>query len=218
MRVITVFIVDDHDVVRLGLRALLDQTEDLRVIGEAADGAGALRALESEQPDVVLMDIIMPEMGGSQVTEEIVRRWPEVRVIALSGTDAGSRIIAALHAGALGYVSKSATRAELAIAIRQVMAGRASMPVEMTRQLLRRLEPQSTRESLSARELEILLHLARGLGNREIGETLHISPATVRTHVSSILAKIGASNRVEATLFALRDGLLTLDECLKSPP
>ena len=213
---ITVLIVDDHAVVRQGLRALLATGEGIEVVGEAADGREAIDAVERLNPDVVLMDVVLPHVDGPAAISAILRRDPEARIVALSGYDIDERILGALRAGALGYLSKSSSQEALLEAIHQVAQGRASLPADLTRRLLTRLQPQVPHEALSEREVEILRQISKGLSNRQTAEQLSISEGTVRTHVSNILAKLGAENRVEATLFALRDGLTTLDECLAS--
>ena len=214
-RTVRVVVVDDHEVVRRGLRALLADSGSVDVVGAAADGQEAISLIDELLPDVVLMDILMPTKDGVAATSEILARHDSVRVVVLSSSDIDQHVLPALRAGALGYVSKNANTEELLEAIHRVAAGKASMPAELTRQLLAHLDDDGTGEPLSPREEEILVQVAKGLGNREVGERLHISEGTVRTHVSNILAKIGASNRVEATLFALRRGIATLEESLK---
>lgn len=214
-RTVRVVVVDDHEVVRRGLRALLADSDTVEVVGAAANGHEALQLVADLRPDVVLMDILMPGTDGVEATAEILARYESVRVVVLSGSDIDQHVLPALRAGALGYVSKNASTEELLDAIHLVALGKASMPAELTRQLLLHLEDGGPREPLSPREEEILVQVAKGLGNRTIGERLHISEGTVRTHVSNILAKIGASNRVEATLFALRHGIATLEESLE---
>jgi two-component system, NarL family, response regulator LiaR len=213
---ITVLIVDDHAVVRQGLRALLLTAEGIEVVGEATDGREAIAEVERLNPDVTLMDVVLPHIDGPAAIRAILQRDPEARIVALSGYDIDERILGALRAGALGYLSKSSSREALLEAIRQVARGRASLPADLTRRLLTHLKPQTPNEALSDREVEILRQISKGLSNRQTAEQLNISEGTVRTHVSNILAKLGAENRVEATLFALRDGLTTLDECLAS--
>lgn len=215
IRSIRVVVVDDHEVVRRGLRALLADAGSVEVVGAASDGREAVALVGELQPDVVLMDILMPGTDGVAATTEILSRHEGVRVVVLSGSDIDRHVLPALRAGALGYVSKNADTAELLEAIHLASRGQPSLPPALTRQLLLHLEDDGPGEPLSPREEEILVQVAKGLGNRTIGERLHISEGTVRTHVSNILGKIGASNRVEATLFALRQGITTLEESLE---
>lgn len=214
-RTVRVVVVDDHEVVRRGLRALLADSDSVEVVGAAANGREAVQQVAELLPDVVLMDILMPDTNGVEATTEILRKHDSVRVVVLSSSDIDEHVLPALRAGALGYVSKNADTEELLEAIHQVARGKASMPAELTRQLLAHIDDGGVHEPLSPREEEILVEVAKGLGNRAIGDRLHISEGTVRTHVSNILAKIGASNRVEATLFALRHGVTTLEESLE---
>jgi DNA-binding NarL/FixJ family response regulator len=212
MKPIRVLIVDDHTIVRQGLRALLLDAGEIEVVGEAGDGVEAVTEVERLEPDVVLMDLVMPGVDGASATATIVERQPRTRVLAVSGSDIDERIFSALRAGALGYVSKGSGKEELVAAIRLVAEGRASMPAEMTRKLVARLaEPAEPVEKLSDRELEVLRLTAHGLVNREIGERLSISEATVRTHLSNIFGKLDVRNRVEATLWALRTGVTQVE-------
>ncbi len=212
---IRILIADDHAIVRQGLQALLLDAEGIEVAGEACDGTEAVAEAERLTPDVVLMDVVMPVMDGVEATIAIRSALPRTRILALSGADIESRIFAVLRAGALGYVPKASPRNELVAAIRQVHSGRPSMPPEMTLRLLKAYEPASPGlEPLTRREIEILQFVAKGLSNYEIGQRVHVREGTVRSHMTNIFGKLNVSNRVEATLCALRDGLTTLDECL----
>lgn len=213
---IRVLIADDHALVRQGLRALLLDATDVEVVGEAGDGEQAAAQAQRLEPDVVLMDVVMPGMDGAQATAAIRAGRSAVRVLVVSGSEVEARIFAALRAGALGYVSKTATRKELVEAIRRVHRGRPSMPYEMTLRLLEKYEPAAPGlETLTERETEILRLVAKGLSNKEIAGRAYLSEGTVRTHLTNVFGKLGVNNRVEATLCALRDGITTLDECFE---
>ncbi|MDY7091548.1 MAG: response regulator transcription factor [Acidobacteriota bacterium] len=213
-----VLLVDDHAVVLRGLEALLAEADEVEVVGAAGDGGEAVELAHRLRPDVILMDLLMPGVDGTEATAKILRRHPAMRIVVLTGADIGRHVLPALRAGALGYVSKSSNLEELLTAIRQVAAGRASFPYELTRRLLAELDAPNPVEPLSPREQEILREVARGLSNHAIAQRLHISAATVRTHVSNIFGKIAVSNRVEATLYALRHGIAFLEDASPSPP
>jgi NarL family two-component system response regulator LiaR len=212
MKRLRVLVVDDHPVVRLGLRGLLHEAPDIELVGEAADGPEAVACTRQLQPDLVLMDLALPGLDGAAATAQILAHRPRTRVLVLSGKDVDPLLFAALRAGALGYVAKSAGSRDLVRAIRQVAAGRPWMPVELTRRLLALPAASPPVEPLSPRETEILRAVARGWTNRQVAARLRLSEATVRTHVSRVLAKLGAANRVEATLFALKSGISSLTD------
>ncbi len=212
---IRIVIADDHAIVRQGLMSLLLDADDIEVVGEAGDGAAAVDMALRLEPDVVLMDVVMPGMDGARATAEIRARRPGARILALSGSDVQARILATLRAGASGYVAKTSPKEDLIEAIRRVHLGRPAMPAALTAQLLEEYPPAApSPEVLTRRETEILGLVARGLSNQEIAERAGISEATIRTHVGNVFGKLGVNNRVEATLCALRDGLTSLDLCL----
>lgn len=207
IRVVTV---DDHEVVRNGLRFSLLAFDDLELVGEAANGEEALRVCAELQPDVVLMDLRMPGMGGAEATQALVRDHPEVKVIALTSFQEGTRVQQALQAGAIGYLLKDVGAEELAQAIRAAHAGRATISPEAVKALVEAaLAKPDVGHDLTARELDVLALLVEGLGNAEIAERLVISHHTARYHVSSILSKLGAANRAEAAALAVKLGLVT---------
>lgn len=207
IRVVTV---DDHEVVRNGLRFSLLAFDDLELVGEAANGEEALRVCAELQPDVVLMDLRMPGMGGAEATQALVRDHPEVKVIALTSFQEGTRVQQALQAGAIGYLLKDVGADELAQAIRAAHAGRATISPEAVKALVEAaLAKPDVGHDLTARELDVLALLVEGLGNAEIAERLVISHHTARYHVSSILSKLGAANRAEAAALAVKLGLVT---------
>jgi NarL family two-component system response regulator LiaR len=213
---IRVLIVDDHAIVRKGVRALMEIEPGLEVVGEAADGRQAAALAAELRPDVILMDLVMPEMDGIEATREISTRLPDVRILVLTSFAADDKVFPAIKAGALGYLLKDSGPEELVQAIRQVHRGESSLHPTIARKVLRELTHPSDRptapDSLTERELEVLRLLARGLGTQEIAERLVITEATARTHVSNILSKLHVSSRTQAALYALREGLATLDD------
>jgi NarL family two-component system response regulator LiaR len=207
IRVVTV---DDHEVVRNGLRFSLLAFDDLELVGEAANGEEALRVCAELQPDVVLMDLRMPGMGGAEATQALLRDHPEVKVIALTSFQEGTRVQQALQAGATGYLLKDVGADELAQAIRAAHAGRSTISPEAVKALVEAaMAKPDVPPDLTARELDVLALLVEGLGNAEIAERLVISHHTARYHVSSILSKLGAANRAEAAALAVKLGLVT---------
>ncbi len=212
---IRVLIVDDHQIVRKGLRALLETEEGLQVVGEAANGREAIAQADALAPDVILMDLVMPELDGVDATREIVRRHPGAHILVLTSYGSDNKIFPAIKAGALGFLLKDTRPDELIDAIREAAAGHSSLDPIVARRLLREFSQEASvppKEPLTGRERDVLRHIARGLTNERIAERLFISEATVRTHVSNILAKLGLSNRTQAALYALREGLASLDE------
>jgi DNA-binding NarL/FixJ family response regulator len=211
---IRVLIVDDQELVRMGLRHILEANDDIRVIGEAADGMAAVDAAERLQPDVVLMDIRMPRMDGVEATRLI----DASRVIILTTFDHDEYVVEALRAGASGFVVKDAPSEELVRAVRVVARGDALLSPSVTRRLLARviaaLHPPQARPprdvgDLTERERDVLILVAQGNSNQEIAEKLHVTEATVKTHVSHVLDKLGLRDRVQAVVLAYESGLIT---------
>jgi DNA-binding NarL/FixJ family response regulator len=213
---IGVMVVDDHAFVRRGVRAYIDTVPSFRMIGEAGDGEEALALLRrwrttgDPMPDVVLMDLHMPKLGGVEATEAISRAHPEVKVVVLTSFGEVERVHAALAAGAAGYLLKDAEPEEVGTAIRAAAVGEVHLDSAVARQLTRRMAaPQVGLSALTAREREILALVAQGHSNREIAEQLVISERTARTHVSNVLSKLHLSSRTQAALLAIREGLIT---------
>ncbi len=215
-KAIRVLIVDDHQIVRKGLRALFDTESDLQVVGEAADGIEAVEQAVKLQPDVILMDLVMPRLDGVEATRQIMSRQPEAHILVLTSYGSDNKIFPAVKAGALGFLLKDTRPEELVEAIRQAAAGQSALDPVIARRLLREFShddaDRAPTEPLSEREIDVLKLVARGLTNEQIGEKLFISAATVRTHVSNVLTKLGLTNRTQAALYALRAGLASLEE------
>lgn len=214
---IKVLVVDDHLIVRKGIRALLATEPDLTVIGEATNGKEAIAQNDTLHPDVILMDLVMPEMDGIDAIKHITGHNPEARIVVLTSFATDEKVFPAIKAGALGYLLKDSAPEDLVYAIRQVHRGESSLAPTIARKLLQELsrppQPQKppTTEPLTERELAVLKLVAQGLSNQEIADELVISEATVRTHVSNILGKLHLASRTQAALYALREGLATLD-------
>jgi DNA-binding NarL/FixJ family response regulator len=208
---IRLLIVDDHGVVRQGLRMYLALDPELEVVGEATNGAEALRLARELEPDVVLMDLLMPVMDGIAATGAIRRELPEVEVLALTSVLEDSAVYGAMRAGAIGYLLKDTKADELCRAIKAAAAGQVQLSPPVAARLLREVPPPQHPESLTDREIEVLQQLALGKSNKEIAAKLVIAEKTARTHVSNILAKLGLSSRTQAALHAVRSGLVSLD-------
>lgn len=206
---VRVLVVDDHFVVRKGVCALLAGAADIAVVGEADDGRQAIEEAGRCAPQVILIDLKLPELDGVVAIRKILAVRPEVGIVVLTGTEVEADVLTAISAGALGCLAKTAKREDFLAAIRQVARGEAWLPPRLIRRLLTSLKPQSAtrRELLTDRESDVLVLLARGWSNRSIARELAVSEVTVRTHVSHILHKLGVSNRVEAALHAVRSGL-----------
>jgi two-component system, NarL family, response regulator LiaR len=206
---IRVMIVDDHAVVRSGLSAFLLAFDDLEYVGDATGGADAVRKCVSLKPDVVLMDLVMPDVDGAEATRRIKQECPDVQVIALTSYKEDELVEGALKAGALSYLLKNVTADELAGAIRAAHAGRPTLAPEAAEVLIKAAtRTASADEGLTARELEILRLMVAGENNPEIAETLFVSRSTVKFHVSNILMKLGAASRTEAVAIALQRRLV----------
>jgi NarL family two-component system response regulator LiaR len=210
LNTIRVMLVDDHAMVRKGLAAFLKSKPDLELVGEAGNGQEALEACARIQPDVVLMDLMMPKMDGAAATEAIRQRWPDVQVIALTSFQEKELVQSALKAGAISYLLKNVSADELAKAIRAAYAGRPTLAPEATQALIQAASQEfEPGYDLTTREHQVLTLMVEGLTNPEIAERLTISRSTARAHVSNILSKLGVSNRAEAIALALRQELVT---------
>jgi len=213
---IRVFVVDDHEVVRLGLRAFLGATPGIEVVGEAGDGRSALEGLAAlaardALPDVVLMDLVMPEPDGITTTAAVKQTYPGVEVVVVTSFGEAHRVHSALEAGATGYVLKDAEVDEIIEAVRAAHRGEVHLDAAVARVLTRSLvAPRRGVAALTARERDVLVLVAEGRSNREIGRTLSIGERTVQTHLGNVLTKLELSSRTQAALWAVREGLVRL--------
>ena len=213
---IRLLIVDDQAIVRKGIRALLDEVKGMDVIGEAADGLEAVQQAASLQPDVILMDLVMPKLDGIEAIRRILVDEPKARILVLTSFAADDKVFPAIKAGALGYLLKDSEPEELIAAIKNIYRGQPFLHPSIARKVLEELSHPAgsppTPEPLTERELEVLQLVAQGYSNQAIAEKLVIGDATVRTHIGNILTKLHLANKVQAALYALRKGLSSLEE------
>jgi len=215
-QIIKILIVDDHAVVRKGIRALLATETDIEVIGEAKDGSQAVQLYDDLKPDLLLLDLLMPKMSGVEVIESLKKIYPDARILVLTSFAADDQVFPAIKAGALGYLLKDSDPEDLVKAIHQVYQGESFLSPTVARKVLEEVfqptEKPLSPDPLTKREIEVLQVVAKGKSNREIAEVLNISETTVRTHVSNILAKLHLASRTEAALYALKEGMAKLEE------
>ena len=205
---VTVLIADDHPVVRRGLRTFLDLQEGVSVLGEAATGAEAVAMVEELVPDVVLMDLVMPDLDGIEAARRIRDVSPSTKVIVLTSYAEDEKIFPAIKAGAAGYLLKDVEPDEIADGIRRVHRGEALLHPKIAARVMREVTAEKEADVLTARELDVLRALARGLSNKAIAEELVVSEKTIKTHVSNILAKLHLADRTQAALYAVRERLV----------
>ena len=210
---IKVMIVDDHGIVRQGLRTYLDLLEDINIVAEAENGLDALDKVKQFNPDIVLMDLVMPEMDGIEATHKICGSYPGVKVIVLTSFTEDEKVFAAIKAGAVGYLLKDISPPELAKAIQAVQSGETHLHPEITKKLMNQfVSPKSdieiTPDELTPREMEVLQLVAQGLSNKALAKELTISEKTVKTHLSSIYSKLNLSDRTQAAIYALKHDLV----------
>ena len=211
---ITVLIVDDHAVVRQGLRTFLELQDDMVIVGEAANGLEAIEAAKRHQPAIVLLDLVMPKLGGVEATPQIIAVSPDSRVIILTSFGENDQVLPAIRAGAQGYLLKDIPPGELVQAVREAYQGKVQLHPDVARKLMSAIAakeptspPPAVEPDLTERELEVLRLLAQGLNNHEIAQQLVISEKTVKTHVSNILGKLHLEDRTQAAIYALKKGL-----------
>jgi DNA-binding NarL/FixJ family response regulator len=205
---IRVVVVDDHELVRAGLVELLSSAEDIEVVATAADGDGALGTVSEHRPEVVLMDLSMPGVGGIEATRRIVADHPDIRVIALTSSSGSSEVLGALDAGAIGYLLKDASPDELRGGVRAAVRGESPLSPKAARAVIVARDVGQGAPELTAREREVLSCVAEGLPNKRIARRLEISEKTVKAHLTSIFQQIGVSDRTQAALWATRHGLV----------
>jgi NarL family two-component system response regulator LiaR len=210
MSKIQVMIVDDHAIVREGLRMLLDEETDIEVIGEASNGKEAVLRAEKLQPQVILMDLVMPEMDGIAATQAIRQKSPHCQVLVLTSFAEDQRVPDAIQAGAIGYLLKDVLKGDLLSAIHAAVRGEPTLHPEAQRQLMRQMTqppPQNLLDALTEREMDVLRLIAQGQSNKEIAASLHLTEGTVKGYVSTILGKLQVADRTQAALYAVKHGV-----------
>jgi NarL family two-component system response regulator LiaR len=209
---IRVLIVDDHALVRQGLRLFLKTAPDLEIVGEAADGEEAIRLATDMRPDVVLMDLLLPKLDGIKATEAVRKTLPDTQVVALTSVLEDASVVGAVKAGAIGYLLKNIEATELIDAIRAAAAGHVRLSPEASARLVREIHAPNSPETLTPREVEVLRRVATGESNKEIARDLGITEVTAKSHVHSILGKLGMLSRTQAAIHAARIGLISIDQ------
>jgi len=219
---IRVLVADDHPLIRHGIRAVMDTEPDMTVVGEAGDGQAAVDLARQLNPDVILLDLVMPGKGGVEAIREIRRDNPEARILVVSGYDTDDLVFPAIEAGAVGYMLKDISPTELLAAVREVYEGKSALHPQIALKLVHRLSAVSGQEpegeALTKRELQVLTWVAQGLSNQEIADELWISERTVGVHVSNILHKLHVENRTQAALYAVESGLVEPSIDTTPPP
>ncbi len=209
---IRILIVDDHAVVRQGLRLLLDAQDSIDVVGEAADGETAIQMARTIQPDVILMDLLMPEMDGIETTRTIIGYGVPSRILMLTSSLEDHLVKEALRAGAHGYILKASRSSELVQAIERVAAGQSALDPAAAQVVMQQVRSDDPLDNLTGREREVFDLMAHGLNNHDIAESLTVSEATVRTHVGSVLDKLMLRDRTQVMIYALKRGLVRLED------
>jgi NarL family two-component system response regulator LiaR len=209
-------IADDHTIVRRGIKALLAQIDDVQIVGEAANGLEAVRLSTQLNPDIILMDLLMPVMDGIEATRHVTASDPHIGVLVLTSFVHDDKVFSAIKAGAMGYLLKESEPSDLIRSIYQIHQGQPSLDPRIARKIMQEIQVKPaiklTIDPLTARELAVLQLLAKGLSNKEIADKLVIAEVTVRTHISHLLGKLHLANKIQAALYALREGISSLED------
>lgn len=208
---IRVLIVDDHEMVRIGVSAYLSAQQDMTVVGEASNGAEAIEKALELKPDIILMDNVMPVLTGAEATAQILQKWPTAKIMMVTSFLDDDKVYPALEAGAVSYILKTSNAKQIAEAIRKTMNGETVLEPEVTTKMMSRMRSNSSSplyEQLTEREMEVLLLVAQGKTNQDIADELFIALKTVKTHVSNILAKLDVQDRTQAVVYAFQNGLV----------
>lgn len=212
MKMIRVMLIDDHEMVRLGLKSYLNLQADVEVVAEASDGEAGLKKALEIRPDVIVMDLVMPKMTGVEATLALLKEWPQAQIVILTSYLDNEKIYPVIEAGARGYVLKTSSADEILAAVRKVAAGGLAIETEVEKKVEHHKRYPDLHDDLTAREREILTLLAKGYDNQRIAEESFISLKTVKTHVSNILSKLAVSDRTQAVVYAFQHGLVAQDE------
>jgi NarL family two-component system response regulator LiaR len=210
-RMIRILLADDHEMVRIGVSAYLQTQPDMEVVDEAVNGKEAVEKALALRPDIILMDMVMPEMNGAEATAEIIKQWPEAKIVIVTSFLDDDKVYPALEAGAISYILKTSNAKRIAEAIRETLKGQTVLEPEVTSKMMKKMRSGNNRllhEELTERELEILLLLAKGKTNQEIADELFIALKTVKTHVSNLLSKLEVQDRTQAVIYAFKNDLV----------
>jgi two-component system, NarL family, response regulator LiaR len=210
-RLIKILLVDDHEMVRIGVSAYLKIQPDMEVVGEAVNGIEAVEKALELRPDIILMDMVMPGMNGAEATKAIIDQWPEAKIMIVTSFLDDDKVYPALEAGAISYILKTSNAKRIAEAIRETLKGRTVLEPEVTTKMMKRMRggnQSSPHEQLTERELEVLLHISKGKTNQEIADELFIAVKTVKTHVSNLLSKLEVQDRTQAVIYAFKHDLV----------
>jgi NarL family two-component system response regulator LiaR len=210
-RLIKILLVDDHEMVRIGVSAYLKIQPDMEVVGEAVNGIEAVEKALELRPDIILMDMVMPGMNGAEATKAIIDQWPEAKIMIVTSFLDDDKVYPALEAGAISYILKTSNAKRIAEAIRETLKGQTVLEPEVTTKMMKRMRggsQSSPHEQLTERELEVLLHISKGKTNQEIADELFIAVKTVKTHVSNLLSKLEVQDRTQAVIYAFKHDLV----------